>query len=152
MPDRRAPDDEAPGGEVRGDEARDDEARGGEASDAQASDDRTPGNAPGRGTARGAVGGQGETGDDGEIFVVTGSNWGRAHDPAWALNLRACPDARVLVRGKDIAVRARELTGLDRDAMWRRVLAFWPGYGMERDQAGRDFPIFVLTPVADRSR
>ncbi|WP_253854169.1 nitroreductase/quinone reductase family protein [Prauserella alba] len=88
----------------------------------------------------------------GEVFVVTGSNWGRAHDPAWALNLRACPDARVLVHGRDIPVRARELTGLDRDAMWRRLLAFWPGYGMEREQAGRAFPIFVLTPVVDRSR
>lgn len=88
----------------------------------------------------------------GETFVVAGSNWGRAHDPAWALNLRACPEARVLVHGGVLRVRARELTGLDYAAMWRRLLAFWPGYGMERAEAGRDFPIFVLTPVADRSR
>ena len=104
------------------------------------------------GRARWGGGTTGETVGDDEVFVVTGSNWGRAHDPAWVFNLRACPDAQVRVRGRDIPVRARELTGLDREATWRRLLGFWPGSAMERDEAGRDFPIFVLTPDADRSR
>ncbi|MFC4003442.1 nitroreductase family deazaflavin-dependent oxidoreductase [Prauserella oleivorans] len=91
---------------------------------------------------------------DGADFVVTGSNWGREHHPAWTLNLRACAEATVLVRGREVPVRARELTGEDRDRMWRRLLEFWPGYAMERDEAGREFPIFVLTPhggTPDRS-
>ncbi|MBB3051058.1 deazaflavin-dependent oxidoreductase (nitroreductase family) [Prauserella isguenensis] len=113
--------------------------------------DRDTPNRAGRTRNSGCATGEG-VGDGDEVFVVTGSNWGRAHEPAWALNLRACPDARVLVRGSDVPVRARELTGLDREAMWRRLLGFWPGYAMERDEAGRDFPIFVLTPDADRSR
>ncbi|GAA1227975.1 nitroreductase/quinone reductase family protein [Prauserella halophila] len=143
LPDRRAPDNETPGNETPGNEAPGNEAPGNETPDTRAAGRSGP-----RGTARGRA----APGTGGEAFVVTGSNWGRPHDPAWALNLRACPDARVLARGRDVAVRARELTGLDRDAMWRRLLAFWPGYGMERQQAGRDFPIFVLTPTGDRSR
>ncbi|KID31387.1 nitroreductase [Streptomyces regensis] len=89
---------------------------------------------------------------DRDAYIVTGSNWGRPSEPAWAHNLRADPRACVVVGGRATAVQARELTGMDREATWRRLLAFWPGYAMERDEAGRDFPIFVLTPDADRSR
>ncbi|OLT43139.1 nitroreductase [Saccharomonospora sp. CUA-673] len=78
--------------------------------------------------------------------IVTGSNWGRPTEPAWVHNLRTTPEARVVIRGRATDVHARELSGMDREATWRRLLAFWPGYAMERDEAGRDFPIFVLTP------
>ncbi|MFF5989523.1 nitroreductase family deazaflavin-dependent oxidoreductase [Prauserella flavalba] len=82
----------------------------------------------------------------GSDYVVTGSNWGRERDPAWTFNLRAHPEATVLVRGREVAVKARELKGPERDAMWRALLAFWPGYEMERAEAGRELPIFVLSP------
>ncbi|GAA1977902.1 nitroreductase/quinone reductase family protein [Amycolatopsis minnesotensis] len=78
-------------------------------------------------------------------FVLTGSNWGRSADPAWSHNLRAHPDAVVAVRGKEIAVVAAELKGEEYDAMWQRLLEFWPGYAMERAAAGRELPVFVLT-------
>lgn len=77
-------------------------------------------------------------------FVLTASNWGRPRDPGWAHNLRACPHATVNVRGEEIACDARELKGDEYDRMWRRLLEFWPGYEMERDEAGRDLPVFVL--------
>nr|WP_028662904.1 nitroreductase family deazaflavin-dependent oxidoreductase [Saccharomonospora halophila] len=84
---------------------------------------------------------------DGAGYVVVGSNWGRARDPGWTFNLRAQPEATVTVAGREIPVRARELHGAEYDRMWRRLLAYWPGYGRERDTAGRDLPIFVLGPV-----
>ncbi|PXY22394.1 nitroreductase family deazaflavin-dependent oxidoreductase [Prauserella muralis] len=83
---------------------------------------------------------------DGDEYVVTGSNWGKPNDPAWTFNLRAHPDATVEVRGKALPVRARELKGREYDLMWRALLEFWPGYGMERAVAQRDLPVFVLTP------
>ncbi|MBK1782894.1 nitroreductase family deazaflavin-dependent oxidoreductase [Prauserella cavernicola] len=79
-------------------------------------------------------------------FVVTGSNWGRQRDPGWTFNLRADPHVTVLVRGGTVNATARELTGAEHEAMWRELLAFWPGYAMERAGAGRELPIFVLTP------
>ncbi|RJQ76570.1 nitroreductase family deazaflavin-dependent oxidoreductase [Amycolatopsis panacis] len=81
----------------------------------------------------------------GRDFVLTGSNWGRPRHPAWTYNLRATPDATVALRGREVAVKARELDGEEYDRMWAELLEFWPGYAMERSAAGRVLPIFVLT-------
>lgn len=78
-------------------------------------------------------------------FVLVGSNWGRPSDPAWTLNLRAHPEATVEVRGTAIPVLATPVKGERYDELWREVLAFWPGYEMERRAAGRELPIFLLT-------
>jgi deazaflavin-dependent oxidoreductase (nitroreductase family) len=81
-------------------------------------------------------------------FVLTGSNWGRPHNPAWTLNLRANPKAEIALAGRPVDVVARELTGEEYDAMWRELLGFWPGYAMEQEEAGRPLPVFVLSRVA----
>ena len=82
----------------------------------------------------------------GTEFVLTGSNWGRSNHPAWAYNLRANPRATVTIRGREMAVRAREVTGAEYARLWSELLEFWPGYRMEREAAGRELPVFVLTP------
>ena len=84
----------------------------------------------------------------GDGFVLTASNWGRRRDPAWALNLRANPKARVELAGRPVEVEARELTGEEYDRMWAELLEFWPGYAMEQHEAGRPLPVFVLRRVA----
>ncbi|WP_410597686.1 nitroreductase family deazaflavin-dependent oxidoreductase [Amycolatopsis sp. lyj-23] len=81
-------------------------------------------------------------------FVLTASNWGRPNDPAWALNLRAHPKCEVALAGRPVDVVARELHGEEYDAMWRELLAFWPGYEMEQREAARRLPVFVLARVA----
>jgi deazaflavin-dependent oxidoreductase (nitroreductase family) len=81
----------------------------------------------------------------GDEFVLTGSNWGRPADPGWTFNLRAHPAAIVAVRGHDVRVSAREVTGKEYDEVWRVLLDFWPGYAMEKAAARRELPIFVLT-------
>jgi deazaflavin-dependent oxidoreductase (nitroreductase family) len=83
----------------------------------------------------------------GDEFVLTGSNWGRAVDPGWAFNLRANPAATVAVRGREVAVSARQLEGAEYADVWRALLEFWPGYAMEQAAARRELPIFVLTPA-----
>ncbi|WP_410670352.1 nitroreductase family deazaflavin-dependent oxidoreductase [Amycolatopsis sp. cmx-4-68] len=84
----------------------------------------------------------------GDDLVLTASNWGRPHDPAWALNLRANPKASVALAGRPAEVFARELHGDEYDAMWRELLAFWPGYAMEQREAARPLPVFRLTRLA----
>ncbi|MFD2474707.1 nitroreductase family deazaflavin-dependent oxidoreductase [Amycolatopsis silviterrae] len=81
----------------------------------------------------------------GSEFVLTGSNWGRPQNPAWTHNLRENPRATVALRGREMEVKARELEGEEYDRMWAELLEFWPGYEMERNEAGREFPVFVLS-------
>ncbi len=81
-------------------------------------------------------------------FVLVGSNWGRPNDPAWTYNLRAKPEAVVALAGREIPVLAKELRGDEYDAMWKQLLAFWPGYSMEEKAACRVLPIFALKPIA----
>jgi deazaflavin-dependent oxidoreductase (nitroreductase family) len=84
---------------------------------------------------------------DGDTFVVVGSNWGQQHHPAWVLNLRHYPDATVTVKGRDIPVRARAMTGAERERLWRKLVAAWPAYeDYVRRAAGRDLPVFRLEP------
>ncbi|WIY07563.1 nitroreductase family deazaflavin-dependent oxidoreductase [Amycolatopsis mongoliensis] len=83
----------------------------------------------------------------GDGFVLTASNWGKPHDPAWALNLRANPKCQVELAGHPVDVVARELHGEEYDRMWRELLAFWPGYAMEQKEAVRPLPVFLLTRV-----
>lgn len=74
---------------------------------------------------------------DGDAYVVTGSNWGQAHQPAWALNLLADPNATVTVDGRAVPVRARLVTGAERDRLWSLLVAEWPAYETYRRRAGR---------------
>jgi deazaflavin-dependent oxidoreductase (nitroreductase family) len=85
---------------------------------------------------------------DGDGYAVVGSNWGQAAGPAWARNLLADPRATVAVGGRVIAVRARVLTGPDRDRLWRLLVRQWPPYETyARRAGGRDIPLFRLEPV-----
>src|SRR3954452_16930668 len=49
--------------------------------------------------------------EDGARLVVVGSNAGNARTPAWALNLRANPEAGAQVGGRRWPVRARVAEG-----------------------------------------
>lgn len=83
----------------------------------------------------------------GSDYVLTGSNWGRPNNPAWTLNLRANPKAEIALAGRPVDVSARELEGEEYDRMWAELLRFWPGYEMERAEAGRALPVFVLSKI-----
>jgi deazaflavin-dependent oxidoreductase (nitroreductase family) len=60
---------------------------------------------------------------DGDTFVVVASNAGAARPPAWYLNLRANPRARVELGARRIDVRAQEAAGQEREALWERLAA-----------------------------
>jgi len=85
---------------------------------------------------------------DGGDLVVIASNWGGDRDPLWAGNLDADPTASVALDGRELPVTAREVTGPDRDALWRVIVDQWPGYEVYRTRAShRTLRIFRLTPA-----
>jgi hypothetical protein len=56
----------------------------------------------------------------------------------------------VALAGRPVDVLARELRGEEYERMWDELLAFWPGYAMERREAARPLPVFVLTRGAEK--
>jgi len=85
---------------------------------------------------------------DGDNLVVVGSAGGRASHPAWALNLRATPDAQV-TEGKQVrSVRAREPTGKERERLWKMVTEAFPLYATYQRRTSRTLPLFVLDDAA----
>lgn len=83
----------------------------------------------------------------GDGFVVTASNWGQQHHPAWSSNLLACPDATVMIGGRVIPVRARLVEGVERAELWSMVTRTWPAYDTYAARSGRDIRVFVLEPA-----
>ena len=84
--------------------------------------------------------------EDGDRFVVVGSNAGDDRDPAWWQNLKARPEASVQVGTRRLAVRARAAVGEERARIWRRLLEGWPQYARYQERTAREIPIVVLEP------
>jgi len=86
--------------------------------------------------------------EDGDAFIVLGSNYGQAHQPAWSGNLLANPQAEVLVKGRRVPVRATLVEGAERERLRQLMLERWPAYATyERRAAGRHLRLFRLDPV-----
>lgn len=83
---------------------------------------------------------------DGDDQLVVGSNFAGDRHPAWTSNLLADPHAWIEFDGRRIDVTASLVTEGERDAVWAKLEANWPGYrGYER-ASGRTLRIFRLTP------
>ncbi len=84
--------------------------------------------------------------DDG--YLVWGTASGAPRDPDWFRNLRHTSRARIEI-GRDAQdVDIEELTGPERDRVWRDVvLARAPGVARYERKAGRVIPVARLTPV-----
>ena len=78
-------------------------------------------------------------------LVVAGTSFARDRHPAWTYNLLAHPDAAVSIRGRRFDVRATPVTDDgERDALWARIEAQWPGYRAYERESGRVVRLFVL--------
>jgi F420H(2)-dependent quinone reductase len=84
---------------------------------------------------------------DGDTFVVVASNAGAARPPAWYLNLRANPHARIEVGPRSVEVRAQETAGQERAALWQRLTAANRYLERAARKAGRDLPLMALIPL-----
>jgi F420H(2)-dependent quinone reductase len=83
---------------------------------------------------------------DGARLIVIGSNAGHGPAPAWALNLRANPDAEVQVGRRRQPVRARIAEGEERVELWRRMNEQYSGFDDYAVRTDRDIALFVLEP------
>jgi deazaflavin-dependent oxidoreductase (nitroreductase family) len=87
---------------------------------------------------------------DGGRVVLIASRGGDTRHPGWYHNLRANPQATLLIGGHSAAYRAHEAGGAEREDLWRRAVALYPGYAAyQRRSGGRQIPVLVLTRVSD---
>ena len=84
---------------------------------------------------------------DGEDVLVVPANAGNDRMPAWCLNLRAHPEATIVIGGERRRVRAREARGEERE---RRLPVYERAYPDKLEEYGRftdrEFPLVVLEP------
>ena len=86
---------------------------------------------------------------DGERVVLIASRGGDTRHAGWYYNLRANPEATLLIGGRSATYRAHEASGAEREELWRRAVALYPGYAAyQRRTGGRQIPVMVLTPHA----
>lgn len=86
-------------------------------------------------------------GQDGDRYVVVGSNGGRANHPNWYLNLRRDPDVTVQVRDKVFQAGAHVAEGEERERLWRMMAELFPTYEDYRRKAPREIPVVVIEPA-----
>ena len=84
---------------------------------------------------------------DGDDLVVVAANSGMPSHPGWYHNLRANPRAHVEVEGRQLDVRAEDLSTAEATAFWPRVLAIAPDYAKYQQRTTRSIPLVRLTPI-----
>jgi F420H(2)-dependent quinone reductase len=85
--------------------------------------------------------------EDGDSIVVMASKAGQPTNPAWFHNLKANPDTTVQIGSVVRKVRARVAADEERDLLWSRFVAMYPGTAFyQRNAKGRKIPIVALEP------
>ena len=84
----------------------------------------------------------------GRSVAVVGSKGGAPTDPHWVRNLRSEPRARIRIRRRPQAVRARIAEGDDREQVWEQITRRAQVYleYAERAKLHRQIPVVILTP------
>ena len=80
-------------------------------------------------------------GDDLAIFASRG---GSPNNPDWYHNVLASPHVRVEVGSDTIDVRARVAEGEERDRIWEKQKAEYPGFAEYEAKTTRQIPVVIL--------
>ena len=83
---------------------------------------------------------------DGEYAVVASQGGAPSH-PQWFHNIAADPHVELQDGPTKQPMIAREVTGDERAAWWRRAVAAWPDYADYQTKTERTIPVFVLSPL-----
>ena len=84
-------------------------------------------------------------------WVVAASYAGDDRHPAWWLNLKVNPAARVQIKSIVQQVRARETTEVERSLLWPRFVSMFSSYDDYRQRTKRKIPIVILEPETGES-
>jgi deazaflavin-dependent oxidoreductase (nitroreductase family) len=81
------------------------------------------------------------------VYAAIASYAGNPQNPLWYYNLLARPEAELQDGTQVRRVRARELSGAEKQRWWDIADALNPNYARYRAKSGRDIPVFALEPA-----
>ena len=84
----------------------------------------------------------------GDDYAVFASKAGAPTNPDWYHNLKAHPDATVEVGTDTVKVKARVAEGEERERIWSKQKADYPGFAEFEEKTSRQIPVVILTPTA----
>ena len=80
-------------------------------------------------------------------YIIFASKAGAPSNPDWYYNLKAHPDVKIELGTDTLDVVAEELTGEERDRIYRTQAERVPQFAEYEQKAGRVIPVVALTPV-----
>ncbi len=78
--------------------------------------------------------------------MIFASKGGAPTNPAWYHNLKAHPEVRIEVGTETLDVTATELTGDERDRIYRAMAERAPQFADYEKNTDRTIPVVALTP------
>ena len=84
--------------------------------------------------------------EDGDNYVVVGSDGAARRDPQWWKNLQENPQATIRVGRDKFPVKASLATGEERERLWQIGTGILPAWAEYQTRTERLLPVVVLTP------
>jgi deazaflavin-dependent oxidoreductase (nitroreductase family) len=85
---------------------------------------------------------------DGDDMIIAATKSGAPTNPDWYHNLKKHPRITVEVGTATFPVLATEVTGEERNELWRRLIELRPGFAAYETKTSRVFPMFRLTRLS----
>jgi deazaflavin-dependent oxidoreductase (nitroreductase family) len=83
---------------------------------------------------------------DGDRYVIFASKAGAPTHPAWYHNLKAHPEVTIEVGTDTLPARAAEVTGEERERLYRAQVERSPQFGEYERKTSRVIPVVILSP------
>ncbi|MEV8389645.1 MULTISPECIES: nitroreductase family deazaflavin-dependent oxidoreductase [unclassified Streptomyces] len=80
------------------------------------------------------------------VYAAVGSMGGAPKHPVWYHNLVADPRAELQDGPERQDMIAREVTGDEKTAWWKRAVEAFPPYAEYQTKTDREIPVFILEP------
>jgi deazaflavin-dependent oxidoreductase (nitroreductase family) len=82
---------------------------------------------------------------DGDRYIIFASKGGASTNPEWFLNIKANPDVTAEIGTEKFDATATEITGEERDKLWKRNVSERPTFGEYEQRTTRVIPVVALT-------
>ena len=85
----------------------------------------------------------------GDHKLLVASQGGMDKNPVWYHNIVTHPDIQIMVDGKELNYRARQVTDEEKAMLWPHLLSMYPSFDEYQARTDRNIPVFSCQPVAD---